>query len=83
MASADTLMNTTLPTIVGAGVVSKTTDTMFSKKKSSGGKKKMAKKTKKEKTAAAKKAWKTRRKRYGKNVLSRAYKKLGFWVGFV
>lgn len=31
MTGADTIMTTTLPTVIGAGVVSKTTDTMFSK----------------------------------------------------
>ncbi len=29
MAGADVLMNETLPTVIGAGVVSRTTDTMF------------------------------------------------------
>ena len=33
MAGADTIMTTTLPTIIGMGVVSKSTDTMFGKGK--------------------------------------------------
>ena len=58
------IMTTTLPTIVGMGVVSRTTETMFSKKRRSA---KVAKMTKKQRSAAAKKAWRTRRKRYGKD----------------
>ena len=33
MAGADTIMTTTLPTVIGMGVVSKSTDTMFGKGK--------------------------------------------------
>ncbi len=40
MAGADALMNSTLPAIVGMGVVSRSTDTMFGRRSSGGGKRK-------------------------------------------
>lgn len=73
MPGSTVIMTETLPTIVGAGVISRTTDTMFgkSKRKSSKsktkGRGKVAKRKSTSRSAAAKKGWRTRRKRYGKN----------------
>ena len=71
MSTSHVIVSETLPTIIGMGVVSKTTDTMFEKKRVSKkkpkGRTKMATRKSATRSAAAKKGWRTRRGKYGKD----------------
>jgi len=74
MPNGTAIMTTTLPTIVGMGVVAETTRVMFDRRRRQAGakakatpKSKPTRSTKKDRSDAAKKAWRTRRKKYGKD----------------